>query len=82
MPGVKTDTPDLNGKVSYLLVEAGAVMGALVEPVVVVPVSLFSLHPVSSAPATRPNRTTRMYILFIVAVSFTRTARMTSRILK
>jgi hypothetical protein len=52
-----------------LFVLAGAGIGAFVEVVVVgvdVVVSLLSPQPVSTAPATRLNRTKTMYILFIV----------------
>jgi hypothetical protein len=66
------------GKMSYLLVLAGAGIGAFVPVVVVVVVGGFSLQPVSSAPANTLNRTIRMYILFIVRLTLTTSVRKTS----
>jgi hypothetical protein len=66
---------------SYLLVLSVAGGGALVAPAsfeVVPP----SLQPVSTAPANRLKRTNTMYVLFIVGVTFTKSAKMASIILK
>ncbi len=64
---------------SYLLVLVVEAAGGLVPP----PaggVLVLSPQPVSSAPANRLNRTNRTYVLFIVGVRFTGSARKTSMI--
>ena len=77
MPGVKPTFPSVVGKRTYLLVLAcgGAFVAGGVE--------VFSpeLQPVNTAPITIPNSTIRVYILFIVKLTFTKSPKRTSTIL-
>ena len=79
MPGVKRHSQADPGKMSYLLVDVGAAGAALVEAVVV-EVSP-PPQPVNNVPTMSANSTIRAYILFIVAVDFTKSAKRTSKIL-
>ena len=63
---------------SYLLVLAGAVGAAFVS--VVGGVEELGLQPVSTAPITIPNNTISVNILFIVDLTFTKSAKRTSTI--
>jgi len=62
---------------AYLFVEAGG--GALVAGAELVEESL--LQPVSVIPIARPSSTIRVYILFIVRVTFTKTRTLTRKFL-
>jgi hypothetical protein len=70
---------------SYLLVlgmagAAGAAGAAFVSGAFPVVVSDDGLQPVSTAPMTIPNSTIRVNILFIVGLTFTKSAKRTSTI--
>ena len=65
---------------SYLFVE-GAAGVAFVPPASGLGVSDW-LQPVNIAPNTKPSSTIRVYVLFIVGVTFTKTLKRTSKILK
>ena len=67
---------------SYLFVLAGGVGAVGIAFVEVVVVSSGLLQPVNAVmPIARPNSATRVYILFIVGVTFTKFPKRTSKIL-
>src|SRR6266576_5455955 len=65
---------------SYLFVEGVEGAGAFVPAGAVEEVSDW-LQPVNIAPNTKPSSTIRVYVLFIVGVTFTKTLKRTSKIL-